>query len=149
VALAGDQLMADDTKYIDIQEFCNLGYLQEVNRQLLHPLGLALEVTVWDVASVQAAIQKIFDVYKDLPMTEQTIKNIISNTLAMVGIHPQATTLSGVWDYRDDPEGINFGFQTEEEKDDARAKANFVRKEFENRRAGRFAGLNYVIQPLP
>lgn len=35
-------------KHIDIKEFCEKGYLQEVNRQFFHPLGLALEVTVED-----------------------------------------------------------------------------------------------------
>lgn len=33
-------------KHIDIKEFCEKGYLQEVNRQFFHPLGLALEVSV-------------------------------------------------------------------------------------------------------
>jgi hypothetical protein len=33
-------------KYIDIKEFREQGYLQEVNRTFLHPLGLALEVTI-------------------------------------------------------------------------------------------------------
>ena len=32
------------TKYMDIAEFRELGYLQELNRRFLHPLGLALEV---------------------------------------------------------------------------------------------------------
>ena len=31
-------------KRINIKEFRELGYLQEVNRRFLHPLGLALEV---------------------------------------------------------------------------------------------------------
>lgn len=31
---------------IDIKEFREHGYLQEVNRQFFHPLGLALEVVV-------------------------------------------------------------------------------------------------------
>ena len=31
-------------KYMDIEEFMNLGYLHEVNRQFLHPLGMALVV---------------------------------------------------------------------------------------------------------
>lgn len=35
-------------KVIDIKEFRKLGYLQELNRQFLHPLGLALEVVVED-----------------------------------------------------------------------------------------------------
>lgn len=33
-------------KYIDIKEFKDSGFLQEVNRQFLHPFGMALEVHV-------------------------------------------------------------------------------------------------------
>ena len=33
-------------KYIDVGEFRKLGYLQELNRRFLHPLGLALEITI-------------------------------------------------------------------------------------------------------
>ena len=33
-------------KYIDIKEFREKGYLQELNRLFLHPLGLALEITI-------------------------------------------------------------------------------------------------------
>lgn len=32
------------TKYLDIKEFRSLGLLREVNRQFLHPIGLALAV---------------------------------------------------------------------------------------------------------
>lgn len=32
------------TKYMDIKEFVVEGYLQEVNRQFFHPLGLALVI---------------------------------------------------------------------------------------------------------
>jgi hypothetical protein len=35
-------------KKIDIKEFRELGYLQELNRRFLHPLGLALEVAIDD-----------------------------------------------------------------------------------------------------
>ena len=38
--------MSDETKKIPISEFRNRGYLQELNRRFLHPLGLALEVVV-------------------------------------------------------------------------------------------------------
>ena len=31
-------------KYIDVNEFIEEGYLQELNRRFLHPLGLALTV---------------------------------------------------------------------------------------------------------
>ena len=37
-----------ELKYIDIKEFREKGYLQEVNRQFLHPLGLALVVDLKD-----------------------------------------------------------------------------------------------------
>ena len=35
-----------NVKRIDIKEFRANGFLQEVNRQFLHPLGLALEVII-------------------------------------------------------------------------------------------------------
>ena len=57
-------------KYMDIKEFREKGFLQEVNRQFLHPLGLALSVDIDDEGK---------------------------------------ETLSSIWDYRDDPEGVAFG----------------------------------------
>jgi hypothetical protein len=36
--------MADVPKYIDLRQFVDFGFLQEVNRQFLHPLGLSLAV---------------------------------------------------------------------------------------------------------
>jgi hypothetical protein len=33
-----------EVKYLSLREFQGRGYLQELNRQFLHPLGLALEV---------------------------------------------------------------------------------------------------------
>lgn len=35
-------------KYMNIKEFREKGYLQELNRKFLHPLGLALEVIIDD-----------------------------------------------------------------------------------------------------
>ena len=57
-------------KRIDIEEFQEKGYLQEVNRRFLHPLGLALEVIIDEA--------------------DGSVK------------------LGGIWDSRDDPEGIVF-----------------------------------------
>ncbi len=34
------------TKYINLREFQETGYLHEVNRTFLHPLGLALEIKI-------------------------------------------------------------------------------------------------------
>ena len=56
-------------KQMSIKKFCEEGYLQEVNRRILHPLGLALQV-----------------------VTDESGNE----------------TLYGVWDARDDPEGIIF-----------------------------------------
>jgi hypothetical protein len=56
-------------KRIDAKEFREVGFLQEVNRQFLHPLGLALEIQIDENDN---------------------------------------ETIGGVWDYRDDPEGMFF-----------------------------------------
>ena len=62
--------MTEAIKRIDIKEFREVGFLQEVNRLFFHPLGLALEVVIEDDGSEK---------------------------------------LGGVWDFRDDPEGMFFG----------------------------------------
>lgn len=95
----------EPTSYISIAEFRERGYLQEVNRRLLHPLGLALEVTM------------------DEAGTEH---------------------LSGVWDYRTDPEGITFGG----EDPDRRRKEQTIQHEWDLRAQVRQDRLGYVIQPI-
>jgi hypothetical protein len=40
--------MTDNIKQIDIKEFREKGYLQELNRNFLHPLGLALEIAIFE-----------------------------------------------------------------------------------------------------
>ena len=55
-------------KYMSVKEFVERGFLQEVNRRILHPCGLALVIHEW----------------------EGTFE------------------FAGVWDARDDPEGIIF-----------------------------------------
>jgi hypothetical protein len=41
----GRNIVADIT-YIPVKEFRKFGFLQELNRKFLHPLGLALEVSI-------------------------------------------------------------------------------------------------------
>jgi hypothetical protein len=89
--------------YMDIKEFCDLGYLQEVNRQFFHPLGLALEVTVEDDGSQH---------------------------------------LSGVWDYRDDPEGMIFGMRPDP------GKAIRVEEEYSRHVEARLELMGSIVQPL-
>lgn len=90
-------------EYMDAEEFVDEGYLQELNRQFLHPLGLALEV----------------------------------------GIDEYGWHLRGIWDYRDDPEGINY-FDGILDID----KADNVQREFDRHAAARLRGLGYIIQPV-
>lgn len=61
-----------DVRWMDLNAFCDEGFLQEANRLFFHPHGLALAVE--------------YD--------EDT---------------EQVTGIAGVWDYRDDPEGMIFG----------------------------------------
>lgn len=42
----GKHQISEDIKTIDIKEFREKGYLQELNRRFLHPLGMALSVLV-------------------------------------------------------------------------------------------------------
>lgn len=93
-----------DIKRIPIKEFRELGFVHEINRRLLHPCGLALEVRI------------------DKDTGEET--------------------LGGVWDYRDDPEGISFA------EDALNAdKEKSVDKLFFSKTHARQKLLGYIVQP--
>ena len=79
-----------EINYMDIAEFRSLGYLQEINRLFLHPLGLALAVNVEEDG---------------------------------------AASLAGIWDYREDPEGITFGSGMIEAEKIAAVKAERAKHE--------------------
>jgi len=97
--------VADEIKRMDIAEFRRLGYLQEINRRVLHPAGLALEIL------------------HEADGTER---------------------FGGVWDYRDDPEGIIY----EGDLADLAPKAALVEAEIDKHREARAALLGAVIQPI-
>ena len=69
--------MGDQIKKINLTEFRDFGFLQEVNRLFFHPLGLALEVRAKST---------------DEEHTKYEVRS-----------------LGGVWDYREDAEGVLFG----------------------------------------
>lgn len=94
-----------EVKRIDIREFREVGYLQEINRRFLHPLGLALEVVIEEDG------------------TER---------------------LGGVWDYRDDPEGIYYDGDYAK---DLGAKASRVKTLEDGRSTARVSALGYFVQP--
>lgn len=98
--------MSDNINRIPIKEFRSLGFIQEINRKLLHPCGLALEVIV----DKETGDEK----------------------------------LGGVWDYRDDPEGMLFADGVI-----SREKAESVEKLWRSKEAYRLENHGFVVQPAP
>lgn len=94
-----------EVKRMDIAEFVDEGYLQELNRRFLHPLGLALEV-----------------------VTDED---------------GRPTHFGGVWDFRDDPEGLIYGPETIDVR-----KVQHVRRIENGRTTPRIDALGYWIQPV-
>lgn len=88
-------------KYIDIREFRELGFIQEINRLILHPCGLALEAQQNEDGSM---------------------------------------FISGVQDYRDDPQGVIF------EKTPSKTKAQAVKNFMYLKSKARLEILGSVIQ---
>lgn len=137
--------------YLPIAEFRDRGYLQEVNRRVLHPLGLALEVStvpLLDALDLLDAIKVEFRTIAASP--EQTdvyaaaVGRAVTSQLAeQMGVE----RISGVWDYRGDPDGIRYVLSPE----DAAAaieRAIAVDREFGERAPRREAALGFVIQPM-
>lgn len=98
-------------KYIDIKEFREQGYLQELNRQFLHPLGLALEVVIDDDG------------------TER---------------------LGGIWDYREEDEGIYYDISNSDKDRIERFWNNFTFIQDEMAEAGckRKKKLGFIEEPI-
>ncbi|MHA2063306.1 MAG: hypothetical protein ACXABY_02875 [Candidatus Thorarchaeota archaeon] len=101
--------MSNNIKRIDIKAFVEEGYLQELNRQFLHPLGLALEVVIEKDGTYH---------------------------------------LGGVWDCRDDREGILYTDKTMA-KPAALKKAQNVFCEMLEKAAAREEQFGHVIQRIP
>jgi hypothetical protein len=102
----------EEIKRMDIKEFRELGYLQEINRRFLHPLGLALEIMQNDDGT---------------------------------------ETLHGIWDYRNDPEGIYYDIKGSDQprKNVFASHANFVEGEMKRRLEQREKILGFGIEPIP
>lgn len=98
----------NEPKRITVKEFREVGLLQELNRQFLHPLGMALEVLVEEDG------------------TER---------------------FGGVWDYRDDPEGMAYRFPADcaERFREAAERVEALRLQHEKARIERYGA---VVQPV-
>jgi len=100
-------------KKIKIKEFRKLGFLQELNRQFLHPMGFALEVIVDEKTGEEQ--------------------------------------LGGIWDYRDDPEGIIYDIENSDEERIKRfaENANYVENHINKMIATRIDILGYGVEQIP
>lgn len=97
-------------KHIDIAEFQKLGYLQEANRLFFHPHGLALEVTVVDEGGLRPDDPIIESIEAALDEVRPDVGNADFAKQLAAALYPVGSKfLSGVWDDRDDPEGVYFG----------------------------------------
>lgn len=96
---------------MNIKEFRELGYLQEINRTFLHPLGLALEI----------------------------VKN-----------EDGCEELGGIWDFREDEEGIYFDIENSDigRQRTFNKKKNFIDSEFDVRLKKRYDKLGFRIEPV-
>lgn len=133
--------MSDKIKYIDITEFRAEGFLQEANRLFFHPRGLALEVRTDTKEDIKKEVHRWWDEFiSDDVLDSETLHNFLA-LLSHFGIG-EGERLSGVWDYRDDPEGVCFGEFDKE-------KATNVAKEYDRHTDARIALFGNVIQAEP
>lgn len=106
--------MSDVNRMDDYAKFLlDSGLLFEINRQVLHPLGLALEMTICDETGA---------------VCDET----------------GAVRISGLWDYRMEPEGIYF---SDEAFESGLVKWNKFENEFGmQKRQERRRVLGYIVQ---
>jgi len=104
--------MSKEIKRIDIKEFREKGYLQELNRRFLHPLGLALEVIINEK-----------------------------------GEHK----LGGIWDFREDLEGIYYDLKNSDNKriERFRKNSNYIDDKLNTRKEKRTVTIGSLIELIP
>lgn len=147
-----------DIKRIEIKEFREHGYLHEVNRLVLHPLGLAMEISVFKEPTVRLDLReddvKLFeelaDALGDALHDKLTQEQRDSLAALMVRLDQSPVfevgdeILGGVWDDREDPEGTSYG-----EDLLSADKAVRVCTELLAKREKRMEILGYITQPVP
>lgn len=101
------------TKYMPIREFREAGFLQELNRQFLHPLGLALEVTVDDETG-EERLGGIWD-YRDDPhgMIYDLANPEFSSEDRIQRFRERAVTIAQMWMDKKSLRMKKFGFMIE------------------------------------
>lgn len=132
----------DDAVYIDIAEFQREGFLQEANRQFFHPHGLALAVsTGWesweDVQKWLAARGVKFGMNAC-----QAIFTFLRKA-DLDGVH-----LHGVWDYRDDAEGIVYSDLSDQDSVERASRVAVEWDRHADARTALFGAESGGIQPI-
>jgi hypothetical protein len=134
-----------NVKHIDIGEFRQIGFLQEANRLFFHPHGLALEVTMVDEGEGGFTMLKLppaeLAALRALVTAERGRRSDSAPDLdALTAVLEDGdryadgdTWISGVWDYRDDPEGIVYGEWDDASVEKVRAVSEQRRQHFDAR----------------
>lgn len=142
-----------DIPRMPIAEFRETGYLHEINRLLLHPLGLAMEVNL--AAGRVRHVHLPEDVCEELELVcreslagkgalkVENATTLLDALSRAQRLEPGEETLGGVWDCRSDAGGVDYG----EDLLDA-GKAERIAAEIFSRRGFRRDMLGYVIQPV-
>ena len=146
-------------RYMPIEEFQSAGFLQEVNRRVLHACGLALTVTV-PGPEFETKVRNNIMTFLDRSVDEEDLRHLLCDyiiqALGSYGVFE--ARIVGVQDYRDDPEGMAFGQQRDDgtfepwsdyPHEEAVTKARTVDREIDKHRAARNELFGSVVQPLP
>ncbi len=131
-----------DGPWLAIEEFRASGLLHEVNRLILHPLGLALVVETGPgaVTMTEGEVEHLRSI-ADRPALDSETRSFLRD-LAVRALTSEER-LGGVWDNREDPEGIEYGANLLSEE-----RARSVAETWDRRRPARVAALGYMVQPL-
>lgn len=141
-----------DIKRLPISEFRERGYLHEVNRLVLHPLGLALEVQVVQQPSrVLAPLpEEICVALEALALGEQITDTSVRTALhdwldRAQPVEEGGAVLGRVWDCQDDAEGVVYGEDLlSPDKAERVCKELLARRDERKKHTG-----GWVIQPIP
>jgi len=111
-----------DIKKTDAKFLVYSGLLFKINQYILHPFGLALEVIVWDnVEEKKKELKAIEDAKIFMKDVRHLVRNspdanecdVITQMLdELLEIKNHDVRFGGVWDYRDDPEGMLYEQKT-------------------------------------
>jgi len=97
------------------QYLMDTGLLFEINRRVLHPFGLALEVIVHEEDELKA-IEAFIEELKANKDNETKLVTVSTDACGILIEHltsllkiKQGVPIGGIWDYREDPDGMRYG----------------------------------------